>query len=40
MSENEIALIEMIRNNPNPENAMIIALEIISNFLKQLESSE
>jgi hypothetical protein len=40
MTENEIMLIEAIRNHPNPENAIVIAIEIISNFLKQSESFE
>ena len=40
MSENEIALIEMIRNHPNPEQAFYIAVEIITDYLKQLESFE
>lgn len=40
MTENEIVLIETIRNHPDPEQAMLIAIEIISDFLKQLESFE
>ena len=39
MSENEIKLIEMIRNHPNPGEAFVTALEIILIFLKH-ESSE
>lgn len=35
MTENEIELIEMIRNNPNPEQALVTAIEIIIDFLKQ-----
>ena len=34
MTENEIKLIEMIHNNPNPEKAFVMALEIILIFLK------
>lgn len=40
MTENETALIETIRNHPDPEQAILIAVEIISDFLKQLESFE
>ena len=39
MTENEIKLIEMIRNHPNPGEAFVTALEIILLFIKQ-ESSE
>jgi hypothetical protein len=40
MTENEIMLIETVMNHPGPENAIVIAIEIISNFLKQPESFE
>ena len=40
MTENETLLIEMIKNHPNPEQAMLIAIDIILDFLKQLESFE
>lgn len=40
MTKNEIMLIETIRNHPDPENALAIAIKIISNFLKQPESFE
>lgn len=40
MTENEIALINLIRNNKNSEQALITAIEIISNFLKQHQSFE
>lgn len=40
MTENEIMLLDTIKNHPNPEQAMLIAIEIISDFLKQPESSE
>lgn len=40
MSENETALINLIRQHENPEEAFIIAFKIITNFLTQLESSE
>ena len=39
MTENEIKLIEMIRNHPNPGEALTTAIEIILLFIKQ-ESSE
>ena len=40
MSENEIKLIEMIRTNPNPDKAFVIALEIILLFVKHPEQHE
>jgi hypothetical protein len=40
MTENEIMLLKLIREHNSPENAIVIAIEIISNFLKQLESFE
>ena len=40
MTENEIMLLDTIKNHPHPEQAMLIAIEIISDFLKQPESSE
>lgn len=40
MTENEIVLIETIKNHSEPEQAMLIAIEIISDFLKQPESFE
>ena len=40
MKENEIALLNMIRENDNPEQALLTATEIILGFLKQHESSE
>lgn len=36
MCKNEIELLNVIRNDSNPENAMIIAIEIISNFVKSI----
>lgn len=39
MTENEIELIEMIRNHKNPGEAFVTALEIILVFLKH-ESRE
>lgn len=40
MTENEIELIETIKNHSNPEEAMLIAIQIISDYLKQPESFE
>ena len=40
MTENEKVLIETIKNHSDPEQAMLVAIKIISDFLKQLESSE
>lgn len=40
MTENERELINMIRENDNPEKALMTASLIILGFLKQLESSE
>ena len=37
MTENEIKLLEMIRNHPNPEQAFLLIIEII---YKHLEPSE
>ncbi len=38
MTENEIELIRMIRENDNPEQALMTAAVIILGFLKQSES--
>ena len=40
MSNNEIELINMIRENDNPEQALLIATQVILDYLKQHESSE
>ena len=40
MSKNEIELLNMIRENDNPEQALMTATQIILDFLKQRESSE
>ena len=39
MTQNEIELIKMIRNNANPEQAILTATVIMIAFLKQPESS-
>ena len=38
MTENELKLIELIRENDNPEEAIITAVSIITSFLEQSES--
>lgn len=40
MTENEVKLIEMIRNHPDPAQAFVTALEIILLFLKLPEQHE
>ena len=40
MSENEIELIKMIRENDNPGQALMTAALVILGYLKQHESSE
>lgn len=40
MTENEKELIKIIRENDNPEQALVTATVIILDFLKQLGSSE
>jgi hypothetical protein len=40
MTENEKELIKIIRENDNPEQALMTAAVIILGFLKQHESSE
>ena len=40
MSNNEMELINFIRENDNPEQAVLIAIETILSFLEQHESSQ
>ena len=40
MSNNEIELINMIRENDNPEQAAMVAIDIILMYLRQPESFE
>lgn len=40
MTDNEIELISLIRNADHPEDAMIIAIKIILQYLEQPESFE
>jgi len=38
MTKNERDLIELVRNSDSPEQAFIIALDIICQYVEQLES--
>ena len=40
MTNNELQLLNMIRDNDNPERALITAVEIIIKYLEQPESFE
>ena len=40
LSENGFELIRIVRENDNPEQALMVAATIILGFLKQPESSE
>ena len=40
MTENEMELINIIRENDNPTTALMTAAVIVLGYLKQLESSE
>ena len=40
MNENEMELIKLIRENDNPEQALMAATLVILGYLKQHESSE
>lgn len=40
MTENETELIETIRNHKDPEKALLVAIEIIVDFLNHHESTE
>ena len=40
MTENELAIVEMLRNANNPERAILIALDILTRLLEQHEASE
>jgi hypothetical protein len=40
MTDNELKLIELIRENDNQEEAIITAVSIITSFLEQLQSFE
>ena len=38
MTSNELELVELIRNHSNPQQAILIAIDTITSFLKQHES--
>ena len=40
MTENETTLLDMIRSNDNPEQALLVAIEVIVDFLNHHESTE
>ena len=40
MNENEIALFNMIYENDNPDQAVLVAIEVFTAFLEQLEASQ
>ena len=40
MTENELKLLKLIRENDNPEEAIIKAVSIITSFLEQPQSFE
>ena len=40
MTDNELKLIKLIRENDNPEEAIITAVNIITSFLEQSRSFE
>ena len=40
MTEYEAKLLDIIRTNDNPEQALLIAIDIIIDFLNHLESTE
>jgi hypothetical protein len=40
MTDNELKLIELIRENENPEEAIVTAVSIITSFLEQHQSFE
>lgn len=38
MTENELELLYIIRNNENPEKALKIAIDLVMNFLNEREA--
>lgn len=40
MSENEMRMLEMVRENDNPELAVLTAIKVFSAFLEQLEEAQ
>lgn len=39
MSNNEIEMINIIRENDNPEQSILIAIKVFSTFVEQLEAN-
>lgn len=39
MSENEMRMLEMVRENDNPAEAVLTAISVFSAFLKQLQEA-
>ena len=40
MSENEIELMKLVRENDNPEQAVLTAIKVFAAFLEQLEADQ
>ena len=40
MTNHELELLGIIRNHGNPQQAILIAIDTITSFLRQLESSQ
>lgn len=40
MTNNEMELVDLVRNHSNPTQAILIAIDTITSFLRQLESSQ
>ena len=40
MTENEITVLEMIRNHSDPDKAILIAIEIFTRLIEQPEATE
>lgn len=40
MTDNETTLLDMIGKNDNPEQALLVAIEVITDFLNRHESTE
>lgn len=40
MTNNEIELLNVIRESDNPEQAILVAIDVILSYLEQHESSE
>lgn len=40
MSENEMKMLEMVRENDNPELSVLTAIKVFSAFLEQLQEAQ